>query len=159
MRQHKSKSGPENVLRPLQVQKLTKNLRLLNIYVKVLCFSCIAHGSKTYGMGRRLATYHSTHYLTFRKQELKKIDTFALKRRRVTIFICQLSPQLFSIYVICFSSLPGCILLLPSANILGDCSGGISARLLALNDVCHRNIGAHQEVNTGVFKWAVNEMI
>ena len=115
MRQHKSKSGPENLLRPLQVQKLTKNLRLLNIYVKVLCFSCIAHGSKTYGMGRRLATYHSTHYLTFRKQGLKKIDTFALKRRRVTIFICQLSdiPHLFSIYMIYFSSLPGCILLCP----------------------------------------------
>lgn len=85
----------------------------MNIYVKVLCFSCIAQGSKTYGMGRRLATYHSTHYLTFRKQGLKKIDTFALKRRRVTIFICQLSPQLFSIYVIYFSSLPGCILLCP----------------------------------------------
>lgn len=30
---------------------------------------------------------------------------------------------------------------------------------MALNDVCHRNIGAHQEVNTGVFKWVVNEMI
>lgn len=92
----------------------------MNIYVKVLCFSCIAHGSKTYGMGRRLATYHSTHYLTFRKQGLKKIDTFALIRRRVTIFICQLSPQLFSIYVIYCSSLPGCILLCP-----GQTSSGI----------------------------------
>ena len=158
MRQHKSKSGPENLLRPLQVQKLTKNLRLLNIYVKVLCFSCIAHGSKTYGMGRRLATYHSTHYLTFRKQGLKKIDTFTLKRRRVTIFICQSSPQL-SLFT-WFTLVPFRVAFYFA---LGKhprgLFGGISARLSALNDVCHRNIRAHQEVNTGVFKWAVNEMI